>query len=58
MIKFNHILYIPIVIYNQEESYAQYKQIHLTDSIQLLAKSQFQYPTMLCMVEATNCIIC
>jgi len=53
MIKFNHISCIPIVINNQEASYAQYKHMHLTDSVQLLVMSQFQYPIMQCTEEAT-----
>jgi hypothetical protein len=53
MTKFNHILCIPIVINNQEASYAQYKQMHLADSLQLLVMSLFQYLIMLSMVEAT-----
>jgi hypothetical protein len=38
---------------NQEAPFAQYKQMHLTYSIQLLVMSQFKYPPMLCMVAAT-----
>jgi len=45
------------VINNQEASYAQYKQMNLTDPIQLMVVSQFQYPPMMCILEA-NCIIC